>query len=216
MDNQEPQPPVDQPDLPVVVPHIYFEDDEVLQPTTVAKQLIDHGSLVLVGRTITLLDLELVRSYLETAGYGTHSAMSVGPNGPQFYIICYERARATDVEEGESASDLDIERRAAMFDRMFSELTTMGDFSLSSSIGLLSAALRADEGYRMSWLANLAMCFKDEGMEHHAAQRGAARFLNHLAKADATKDKHFDGHPPETSAEESSAESVEREDQQAA
>ncbi len=48
-----------------------------------------------------------------------------------------------------------------------------------SPITALREALK-DEGYRLGWIANLAMSFKDEGCEHEIAQRGAERFLQLL------------------------------------
>lgn len=203
----DPQPPVEEvneveeaPAQPEIA-HIYVEDDEILQPTSIAKQLIDFGSLVLVGRMITLLDLELIITYLSTAGYGTTMATSLGLNGPQVYLACYERARPYegDDHEGDTHSDISAQRQRDMFDRMVRELFHV---DLSLALGLLGAVVREHEDYRLGWLANLAVSFRDEGMDHYAAQRGAARFMRQLFHVDVTKDKHFQHEPVHTDEEE--------------
>jgi hypothetical protein len=42
----------------------------------------------------------------------------------------------------------------------------------------LARQMRSDEGYAWSWHCNLAMAAYDEGLEHHAANRAAARFMD--------------------------------------
>ncbi len=203
----DPQPPVEEVEAfepPFTrLAHIYVNDDEVLQPTSVAEQLIGQGSLVLVGRTITLLDLELIFAYLNTAGYGYIKATCVGEHGPQVYLACYERAWPPegDDHEGDTYSDISKARQRAMFDRMVRELNCV---EVATAIGVLGAVVRQHEDYRMGWLANLAMSFRDEGMDHYAAQRGAARFMRQLFHVDVTKDEHFQHEPvnqPATTAE---------------
>lgn len=42
----------------------------------------------------------------------------------------------------------------------------------------LRAAMQADPGYAWSWHCNIAVASQDEGMEHGAANRAAARFMH--------------------------------------
>ena len=51
----------------------------------------------------------------------------------------------------------------------------------------LGRQLRADSEYAWSWHCNLAMAAYDEGLEHHAANRAAGRFMNSLFRLDTTR-----------------------------
>lgn len=51
----------------------------------------------------------------------------------------------------------------------------------------LRAALQADPGYAWSWHCNIAMASQDEGMEHGAANRAAARFMHTCFGVDTGK-----------------------------
>ncbi len=41
----------------------------------------------------------------------------------------------------------------------------------------LQAAMRDDPAYAWSWHCNIAMCVKDEGVDHAIANRAAKRFM---------------------------------------
>jgi hypothetical protein len=49
--------------------------------------------------------------------------------------------------------------------------------SAAASMASLKDAFQRDSGYAWSWHCNLACCAMDEGMEHGAANRAAARFM---------------------------------------
>jgi hypothetical protein len=47
----------------------------------------------------------------------------------------------------------------------------------AQAVEALSKAFKADPEYAWTWHCNIAMAAKDEGMEHKAANRAAARFM---------------------------------------
>jgi hypothetical protein len=51
---------------------------------------------------------------------------------------------------------------------------------VESHINAITSAVREDEGYAISWHANIAMAFQDEGGDHATANRAAARFMGQL------------------------------------
>jgi hypothetical protein len=51
----------------------------------------------------------------------------------------------------------------------------------------LGRQLRADNEYAWAWHCNLAMAAYDEGLEHHAANRAAGRFMHSLFNLDTTR-----------------------------
>ena len=51
----------------------------------------------------------------------------------------------------------------------------------------LGRQLRADDEYAWAWHCNLAMAAYDEGLEHHAANRAAGRFMSSLFRLDTTQ-----------------------------
>lgn len=51
----------------------------------------------------------------------------------------------------------------------------------------LARSIRADHDYAWSWHCNLAMAAYDEGLEHHAANRAAGRFMHLLFDIDTTR-----------------------------
>jgi hypothetical protein len=55
---------------------------------------------------------------------------------------------------------------------------------VESHINAITSAVRADEGYAISWHANIAMAFQDESGDHATANRAAARFMGQLFGVD--------------------------------
>ena len=51
----------------------------------------------------------------------------------------------------------------------------------------LGRQLHADDEYAWAWHCNLAMAAYDEGLEHHAANRAAGRFMHSLFHIDTTR-----------------------------
>jgi hypothetical protein len=51
----------------------------------------------------------------------------------------------------------------------------------------LKAAMQADPGYAWSWHCNIACAAKDEGLDHAAANRAAARFMFMCFGVDTSK-----------------------------
>lgn len=63
------------------------------------------------------------------------------------------------------------------------------------SMATVSNAIRNDPGYAWSWHCNIAMAAMDEGVNHMAANKLAARFLMILTGVDTTKNPHFPKEP---------------------
>jgi len=59
------------------------------------------------------------------------------------------------------------------------------------SMATVTNAIRNDPGYAWSWHCNIAMAAMDEGVNHMAANKLAARFLMILTGVDTTKNPHF-------------------------
>ena len=59
------------------------------------------------------------------------------------------------------------------------------------SMATVSNAIRNDPSYAWSWHCNIAMAAVDEGVDHMAANKLAARFLMILTGVDTTKNPHF-------------------------
>ena len=59
------------------------------------------------------------------------------------------------------------------------------------SMATVSNAIRNDPAYAWSWHCNIAMAAMDEGVDHMAANKLAARFLMILTGVDTTKNPHF-------------------------
>lgn len=72
------------------------------------------------------------------------------------------------------------------------------------AMAVVIEALRNDLDYAWSWHCNVAMAAVDEGMEHHAANCAASRFMWNLANVDTTKHPGFPTAP--TQPEQPSAE----------
>ena len=54
------------------------------------------------------------------------------------------------------------------------------------AIWFLTRQMHRDTEYAWTWHCNLAMAAYDEGLEHHAANRAAGRFMNSLFRLDTT------------------------------
>ena len=65
------------------------------------------------------------------------------------------------------------------------------------SMATVTNAIRNDPGYAWSWHCNIAMAAMDEGVNHMAANKLAARFLMILTGVDTTKNPHFPKEPVE-------------------
>lgn len=63
------------------------------------------------------------------------------------------------------------------------------------SMATVTNAIRNDPGYAWSWHCNIAMAAVDEGVNHMAANKLAARFLMILTGVDTTKNPHFPKEP---------------------
>lgn len=68
---------------------------------------------------------------------------------------------------------------------------------VSSAMKQVTDAMRNDLDYAWSWHCNIAMASVDEGMDHYAANKAAARFLMILAGVDTTKHPGFPQKPVE-------------------
>jgi len=56
----------------------------------------------------------------------------------------------------------------------------------ATAFRVLQYSLMIDTGYAWSWHCNLAMASVDEGMDHVAANRAAARFMKNCFDVDVT------------------------------
>lgn len=65
------------------------------------------------------------------------------------------------------------------------------------SMATVTNAIRNDPGYAWSWHCNIAMAAMDEGVDHMAANKLAARFLMILTGVDTTKNPAFPKEPVE-------------------
>ena len=65
------------------------------------------------------------------------------------------------------------------------------------SMATVTNAIRNDPDYAWSWHCNIAMAAMDEGVNHVAANKLAARFLMILTGVDTTKNPHFPKEPVE-------------------
>ena len=65
------------------------------------------------------------------------------------------------------------------------------------SVATVCNAIRNDPGYAWSWHCNIAMAAVDEGVNHMAANKLAARFLMILTGVDTTKNPAFPKEPVE-------------------
>lgn len=65
------------------------------------------------------------------------------------------------------------------------------------SMATVTNAIRNDPDYAWSWHCNIAMAAMDEGVNHMAANKLAARFLMILTGVDTTKNPHFPKEPVE-------------------
>lgn len=81
------------------------------------------------------------------------------------------------------------------FDEAYREFP--GEAGVATAMGEVRAALHADPEYAWSWHCNIAMASVDEGMEHAAANRAAARFMHNCFGLDTSKSPHY----PQTAAE---------------
>lgn len=137
--------------------------------------------VVLKGKAITLNDLRNLRALLTS----------------QFYDVLIEPGFALDtmVYVAICSSSCTKAEHREFFNMVHDDIRAAG--SLEYEVNMMCAGIRNDAGYRLSWIANLAQAFVSEGMEHFAAQQGAANFLDMLAHCDARADEHFQ-HPPKT------------------
>ena len=62
---------------------------------------------------------------------------------------------------------------------------------IRDAIETLKTAIHEDSEYAWSWQCNLAMAAYDEGLDHSAANRSAARFMQNLFDIDMTKYEYF-------------------------
>lgn len=63
--------------------------------------------------------------------------------------------------------------------------------SVEKELKVMSEAMKADMDFAWSWHCNIAMASVDEGMDHAAANRAAARFMKLAFGVDTTKCEHY-------------------------
>lgn len=63
--------------------------------------------------------------------------------------------------------------------------------STRDAFNVLKQALQKDDSYAWSWHCNIAVSSMDEGMEHKAANRAAARFMYTCFDIDITKFEEY-------------------------
>lgn len=64
-------------------------------------------------------------------------------------------------------------------------------FSTKDAFDVLRGAIKKDSSYAWSWHCNVAVCSMDEGLDHKAANRAAARFMYNCFDVDTTKFKEY-------------------------
>lgn len=65
--------------------------------------------------------------------------------------------------------------------------------SVKDAIYTLRDAIQQDPDYAWSWHCNIATASMDEGLDHAASNRAAARFMSTLFGVDMTKHEQFKG-----------------------
>ena len=144
---------------------------------SVVETIKTEGRLMLRGDNVTLADIRRVRALLQDDGYSTLIEPGLAL-GSVLYIAIHPR----DASEAEKRDFLD---------QVYRDIRQSSGGSIAFESGIVGAAIRQDPGYRLSWIANLAQSFVMAGMEHYAAQQGAANFLDIFAWCDVRKDEHF-------------------------
>lgn len=64
-------------------------------------------------------------------------------------------------------------------------------FSTKDAFDVLRESIKKDDSLAWSWHCNVAVASMDEGMEHKAANRAAARFMYNCFNVDITKFKEY-------------------------
>ena len=59
------------------------------------------------------------------------------------------------------------------------------------AFNVVRKAIQMDNGYAWSWHCNIAVSSMDEGLDHRAANRAAARFMFTCFDVDTTKFKEY-------------------------
>jgi hypothetical protein len=178
-----------------VVSLLEFSDgigDELLN---VVAHLQVLGSTFLKGPGIALQEIAEIQTLLKARDF--HSYFEFLATSPLcIYVAAYSATTQADVvaARGDDFFAIDLARKQAFFERVYRETRPHNDV-LTNVVQLLGAAIRLDESYRDGWVANLAQAFIMSGMEHFAAQEGAAKFLEFFADVDVRKDKHFQHNP---------------------
>jgi hypothetical protein len=199
MSPEQDRPSVDKTSIPkTVVDYIEFDcnlGDELLN---VVEHLKSHGSVILKGPHVTLQELSSIRALLKAQDFHSYFELANSAIPSAIYMAVHPVSTNLEMERvgGDDLSAFDQEQRHAFFERVYRE--TRGDGGLSDVVNILTAALRSSEDYRLGWIANLAQAFVMAGMEHYAAQEGAANFLDIFAKVNARKDTHFQSRPDES------------------
>ena len=169
------------------IPMVDYGDDVLTGDDifNILEMLKVERRMLLKGKAITLDDLRNLRTLLTS----------------QFHDVLIEPGFALDtlVYIAVSPTNRTQAEERAFYDMVYDDIRASG--SVEYEVNLLCAGIRRDPGYRLSWIANLAQSFVMAGMEHYAAQQGAANFLECFANCDARKDEHFQ-HPPKPTATE--------------
>ena len=199
MSPEQDRPSVDKASIPnSVVDYLEFDcnlGDELLN---VVEHLKTHGSVVLKGPHVTLQELSSIRALLKAQDFHSYFELANSTMPSAIYMAVHPVSSTLEMERAgaDDLSAFDQAQRHAFFERVYRE--TRGDGGLSDEVNILTAALRSSEDYRLGWIANLAQAFAMAGMEHYAAQEGAANFLDIFAKVNVRNDTHFQSRPDET------------------
>ena len=181
--------------------HVFIEGSVGADLANILELLKERGSLILCGGEITLQDINNIRALLRANGYGSfHDFGSSSVSPPTVYIAAN---RIPTIHDAVAAGEDDLFAYSAQNEREFFEQICMelGREEIDTEMGMVTAFIRLDEGYRMGWVANLAQAFIAEGVEHYTAQKGAARFLEVLAHVDAREDESFQHRPVQETTE---------------
>ena len=65
--------------------------------------------------------------------------------------------------------------------------------SVKEAMDVLRKAMSEDEGYAWLWHCNIAMASVDEGMDHKAANKAAARFMYNAFRVHTLKKNRMNG-----------------------
>lgn len=80
-----------------------------------------------------------------------------------------------------------------MFKRLRYWILNFPNLPMMIAFRVLRRSLASDRGFAWGWHCNVAMASVDEGMEHAAANRAAARFMNLCFGVDTSRFQQYVG-----------------------